>query len=109
MAQQLAAAAQARPVDLLLAQRKLSRRTVLRNIAGVALVGGSLIPLTTSCGTAPSPPSTATQTPPSHALGTSLSTYRGHRSHVKAVAWSPDGKRLASGSDDQTVQVWQAQ
>jgi len=22
------------------------------------------------------------------------------------VIWSPDGKRIASGSDDHTVQVW---
>jgi len=25
-----------------------------------------------------------------------------------AVAWSPDGQRIASGSDDGTVQVWNA-
>jgi WD40 repeat protein len=35
-------------------------------------------------------------------------TYRGHRGAVNAVAWSPDGKRIASGSDDATVQVWVA-
>jgi WD40 repeat protein len=27
---------------------------------------------------------------------------------VKTVAWSPDGKRIASGSDDQSIQVWDA-
>jgi len=27
---------------------------------------------------------------------------------VFAVAWSPDGKRIASGSGDGTVQVWDA-
>jgi eukaryotic-like serine/threonine-protein kinase len=27
---------------------------------------------------------------------------------VKAVAWSPDGQRITSGSDDKTVQVWDA-
>jgi WD40 repeat protein len=35
-------------------------------------------------------------------------TYRGHTQPVRAVAWSPDGKHIASGSDDQTVQVWSA-
>jgi eukaryotic-like serine/threonine-protein kinase len=27
---------------------------------------------------------------------------------VNSVAWSPDGKYIASGSDDKTVQVWEA-
>jgi len=27
---------------------------------------------------------------------------------VDAVVWSPDGKRIASGSVDKTVQVWDA-
>jgi len=35
-------------------------------------------------------------------------TYQGHSDYVSAVAWSPDGKRIASGSNDMTVQVWQA-
>src|SRR5215472_6274632 len=35
-------------------------------------------------------------------------TYQGHSGYVSAVAWSPDGKRIASGSGDHTVQVWDA-
>jgi hypothetical protein len=57
MVQQLTGAEQANPVGLFLAQGKSSRRTLLRDIAGLALVGGSLIPLATSFGTAPSPSS----------------------------------------------------
>jgi eukaryotic-like serine/threonine-protein kinase len=44
--------------------------------------------------------------------------YRGHadfywghftsNAAVNGVAWSPDGQRIASGSNDTTVQVWQA-
>ncbi len=35
-------------------------------------------------------------------------TYRGYSHSANAVAWSPDGQRIASGSEDHTVQVWQA-
>jgi len=44
-------------------------------------------------------------------------TYRGHVDYyighftsaaVNAVAWSPDGKMIASGASDKTVQVWVA-
>jgi WD40 repeat protein len=34
--------------------------------------------------------------------------YRGHTYEVRAVAWSPDGKRIASGGTDASVQVWDA-
>src|SRR5437764_14699660 len=39
-------------------------------------------------------------------LGTTFYIYRGHTSSVFGVAWSPDGKRIASASLDGTVQVW---
>jgi WD40 repeat protein/tRNA A-37 threonylcarbamoyl transferase component Bud32 len=40
--------------------------------------------------------------------GTTVLTYRGHSMAVSAVAWSPDGKLIASGSGDNTVQIWDA-
>jgi WD40 repeat protein len=37
---------------------------------------------------------------------TSDSSLGGHRDGVKAAAWSPDGKRLATGGKDRAVRVW---
>src|SRR3989440_9811144 len=45
---------------------------------------------------------------PFRPIGTVVYTYRGHSNRVNAVTWSPDGKRVVSGSDDNTAQVWDA-
>src|SRR6266700_1073426 len=39
-------------------------------------------------------------------LGTTFFVYGGHSDFVTAVAWSPNGRYIASGSWDHTVQVW---
>jgi hypothetical protein len=36
-------------------------------------------------------------------------TLSGHQHNVNSVAWSPDGKRLATGSQDNTAKVWDAE
>ncbi|KAG9087799.1 hypothetical protein FS749_002637 [Ceratobasidium sp. UAMH 11750] len=38
-----------------------------------------------------------------------LGPLKGHTSHVRSLAFSPDGKRLASGSDRGTIHVWDVQ
>ena len=38
--------------------------------------------------------------------GTRWTTLSGHTQPVSALAWSPDGKTLASGSLDQTIRLW---
>jgi len=40
--------------------------------------------------------------------GERLQTFRGHSGLVRAAAWSPDGKKLASCSSDGTVKFWDA-
>jgi WD40 repeat protein len=41
--------------------------------------------------------------------GQELLSLKGHRRYVNSVAFSPDGKRLATLSRDNTVKVWDAQ
>ncbi len=81
--------------------RHISRRAVLIGLGGlVALgaVGGGIVWWQHA------------QRPP---IGTTIYTYRGHSSIVWAVAWSPDGQRIASGAgayqkqgSDTAVHVW---
>ncbi len=54
------------------------------------------------------PPTVLQPAQPTPPIGTRLLTYQGHTDTVHAVAWSPNGTRIASGSDDKTVQIWDA-
>jgi hypothetical protein len=40
------------------------------------------------------------------ATGKELLTLSGHCDPVQSVAWSPDGRRLATASDDRTATLW---
>ncbi|HEX9131269.1 MAG TPA: protein kinase [Ktedonobacteraceae bacterium] len=86
-------------------QRGLSRRAVLFGLAGVAI--GSVVSnglwIAKSAGLLDGGTPT-TLLPP----GTTLYTYTGHKGSVLTAAWSPDGYRIASGSTDNTVQIWDA-
>src|SRR5690242_15211493 len=50
----------------------------------------------------------ATPTPSVPTISAPELSYKGHSGPVVAVAWSPDGKRLASCGNDGTAQVWDA-
>jgi WD40 repeat protein len=55
------------------------------------------------------PPSSSSQparfSPP---LGTVYGIHHGHSDSVRAISWSPDGTRIASAGNTNTIQVWDA-
>ncbi len=84
------------------APRRLSRRAMLVGLSTV-LIAGNTIAWSLLLNRRRGPQGTSSLAP-----GSTLFTYRGHSAGVNMVAWSTDGKRIASASDDNTVQVCDA-
>src|SRR5690348_11386472 len=72
-------------------------------LAACGSAGGSA-----GAGTGQTATARATPTPSVPTLSTPELSYSGHSGPVVAVAWSPDGKRLASCGNDGTAQAWDA-
>jgi eukaryotic-like serine/threonine-protein kinase len=93
----------------------ISRRAFVAGLVGVAAVlggGGAWVALSqrqsvSSLATS-APNGTNNQVTNPDQQGGTLLVYHGHPARVNAVAWSPDGKLIASASDDQTVQICDA-
>jgi eukaryotic-like serine/threonine-protein kinase len=69
------------------------------------LAGAGCTPFGSNTPAATSSPTRTSATRPQTKV---LLTYHGHSDRVMAVALSPDGKYVVSGSLDKTVQIWSA-
>ncbi len=108
------------------AKRGIPRRTALLGLIGLtvtSIAASGLIwlthPFSSSSYFTPStsnmpsprtsdPTSIPTPTPTPTPIGTTFYTYHGHFDQIRAIAWSPDSKRIVSASADTTAQVWDA-
>jgi WD40 repeat protein len=91
------------------AQRGISRRAVIVGLLAGLGIGGKILAWVSQGSDITQSPQTFPQSPPQAFPDPHLLyTYGGHSDSVNAVAWSPDGTRIASGSVDKTVQVWNA-
>ena len=109
-------------------QRRFSRRTVVLGLTGIVALGacGGTTALAASGGlsqtlrrfgfltnptapVAPQPDPTSKPDPtPAAPLGTVLATFHSSK-WIWTLAWSPDGKYIASSGDDPIVYIWDAQ
>ncbi|GHO67964.1 hypothetical protein KSD_56980 [Ktedonobacter sp. SOSP1-85] len=78
-------------------------------MTGLALTGGGVVWTSCSDPTASDSDVPVINASVSNKNGTTVFVvYRGHTSSVNGVAWSPNGKRIVSGSSDGTAQTWDA-
>ncbi|MEO8955680.1 MAG: serine/threonine-protein kinase [Ktedonobacteraceae bacterium] len=78
--------------------RRISRRAVIVGVPTLVVAGGGILTWLLY----------RKKSPATFALSPTYLTYRGHAGRVTAVAWSPNGKYIASGGDDHTIQIWNA-
>ena len=78
--------------------RRISRRAVIVGLPTLVVAGGGILTWLLYRRKSSEP----------FVLNPTYLIYRGHSGRVTAVAWSPDGKYIASGGDDHTIQVWNA-
>jgi serine/threonine protein kinase len=85
-------------------KKGVSRRVVLAGlgVAGLAAVGVAGYELFSHLVT-PQSSLTPTPTPTPSNIGKPVSTYSGHTDWIASLAWSPDSKYIATGSNDHSV------
>jgi WD40 repeat protein len=85
-------------------QTPMRRKLLAAGLLGAA-VGASLISWGVVRSRQSSPQPTVEATP---TFGTTLNIYTNHSEPVLALAWSSNGERIVSGSQDHTAQIWNA-